>query len=217
MLTTFISLFFFLGCGSSDSNQPSTPTYPVAEQADGSQFSNTQSPGFGADGRGVTENVAAGGTLLARHKKLGTVPQNAIALWIEAAIRAQQGEDEGWAALTELTLPLREDDSWRSHGRNTYFMKAITEKNPAFRSFIVGATPENGYVVDLDNIQIKVAYENKKDVRGRKFMIVSSGASMPRPIYVKQSTKSKLFYVTEYSSMYVDVQPAIDPDAETFK
>ena len=71
--------------------------------------------------RGVTINVAEeAGSLLERHKALGKTPQNAIALWIEAAIRAQNGESEGWNALGELTLPLRDEGSWQSQGRNTY-------------------------------------------------------------------------------------------------
>jgi hypothetical protein len=168
--------------------------------------------------RGVTINVAAeSGSLLDRHKSLGKTPQNAIALWIEAAIRAQNGEAEGWNALRELTLPLRDESSWQSQGRNTYFVKALQEDNPVFRSFIVDATPENNYTVDLTNIRIRIAYENKRDSRGRKFMLISSGSSMPRPIYIQQSTKSKLFYVNEYSSMYVDVKPVVDPDVETFE
>ena len=67
------------------------------------------------------------------------------------------------------------------------------------------------------DFKIKVASENKRDVRGRKFMIVSNGSSMPRPVYLKQSTTTNLFYVTEYSSLYLDVQPAIDDTQEQFK
>lgn len=219
MLNSFLSLLLFVGCGSSDSQQQNhTPTknHPVAEQADASHF--VEGGTFASDGRGTTTNVAEGSAaILERHKKLGSVPQNTIALWLEAAIRAQNGEQAGWDALTELTLPLHEDPTWKSHSRNSYFVKAIVEQNPAFRSFIIGARPENAYAVDLNQIQIKVAYENKKDSRGRKFMIESSGSTMPRPIYLKQSTTTKLFYVTEYSSMYVDVQAVIDLDAETFE
>jgi len=210
-MNIFFSMILWFGCSDSPDPKPTkAPSYPVAEQADVGQFAS--------DGRGTTENVVSDdGTILERHKSLGTVPQNAIALWIEAAIKAQQNNVEGWNALQSLTLPLKDDDGWKSHGRNTYFVKAITEDNPVFRSFVVGATPENNYAVDLTNIKIKVAYENKRDVRGRKFMIVSNGSSMPRPVYVKQSTTTNLFYITEYSSLYVDVQPAIDANQEQFK
>lgn len=207
----FFSMILWFGCSDSPDQKPAkAPSYPVAEQADVGQFES--------DGRGTTENVVSDdGTIMERHKSLGTIPQNAIALWIEAAIKAQQDNAEGWDALQNLTLPLKDDDGWQSHGRNTYFVKAINEGNPVFRSFVVGATPENNYAVDLKDIKIKVAYENKRDVRGRKFMVVSNGSSMPRPVYVKQSTTTNLFYITEYSSLYVDVQPPIDVNQEQFK
>jgi len=212
-MNTLFALIVWFGCSNSPDPKPQVrdvTNYPVAEQADEAQFAD--------DGRGTTQNISEGsGTILERHKELGNIPQNAIALWLEAAIQAQQNNSEGWDALTELTLTLKDDRNWQSHGRNTYFVKAINEGNPVFRSFIVGATPENNYAVDMNNLQIKVAYENERDSRGRKFMIVSSGSTMPRPIYVKQSTKTKLFYISEFSSMYVDVRPPVDPDAERFE
>ena len=207
------SMILWFGCSNSSNPQPvvrDVTNTSVAEQAEQGEFAD--------DGHGITVNIVeAGGSILERHKAIGNVPQNAIALWLEAAIKAQNNDQEGWATLKELTLPLREDPKWQTHGRHTYFVKAIHENNPVFRSFIVGATPENNYAVDMNNLQIKVAYENEPDTRGRKFMIATSGASMPRPIYIKQSTTTKLFYITEYSSMYVDVRPPVDPEAEQFE
>ena len=212
-MTFIFSMILWFGCSNSSEPKPiisDVTNTVVVEQAEKGQFAD--------DGHGITVNIAEdGGSILSRHKTLGHVPQNAIALWLEAAIKAQNNDQEGWSALTELTLPLREDAKWPTQGRHTYFVKAIHENNPVFRSFMIGATPENNYTVDMDNLQIKVAYENERDTRGRKFMIKTSGASMPRPIYIKQSTKTKLFYITEYSSMYVDVRPAVDPNAEEFK
>ena len=211
-MTFIFSLIVWLGCSTSLDQQPTLRdvTNIDVEQANKEQFAE--------DGHGTTVNIAeTGGSILSRHKSLGTVPQNAIALWLEAAIKAQKNDPEGWKALTELTLPLKEDGNWKSLGRHTYFVKAIQEGNPSFRSFIVGATPENNYAVDMKNIQVKIAYENEKDIRGRKFMIVTSGATMPRPIYIKQSTKTKLFYISEFSSMYVDVKPPVDPNVERFE
>ncbi len=157
------------------------------------------------------------GSILERHQKLGTNPKDAIGLWLEAAVRAQANEQQGWDALKELTLPLRNEANWQKLSSNRYFVDRIKNQNPAFRSFFVGATPENGYSINLSDLRIDIAYEGDKDVRGRKFMLKSSGASMPRPIYLKKSTKSGLFYVEEYSSMYVDVMPPIDKDEEHFE
>jgi hypothetical protein len=156
------------------------------------------------------------GSIIERHKKLGADPKDTIGLWLEAAIRAQQDDKEGWDALQYLTIPLKDDPAWIKKSANIYFVERIYNKNPSFRSFIVGSTPENQYNVDLNNITISIAYEGPRDVRGRKFMIHSSGANMPRPIYLQKSNQSGLFYIKEYSSMYVDVQPPIDSTKETF-
>ncbi|MEC8277339.1 MAG: hypothetical protein VX026_06470, partial [Myxococcota bacterium] len=41
---------------------------------------------------------------------------------------------------------------------------------------------------------------------GRKYFIESSGAERPRPISLKKSDQTGLYFINEYSSMYVDVQ-----------
>ena len=49
---------------------------------------------------GVTDPTnVVDGTIMERYKKLGERPEMVIALWIEAAILAQQGKEEGWSAL----------------------------------------------------------------------------------------------------------------------
>ena len=163
-MTFIFSMILWFGCSNSSDPKPvirDVTNSSVAEQAEKGEFAD--------DGHGITVNIVeAGGSILERHKTLGHVPQNAIALWLEAAIKAQSNDPEGWAALTELSLPLRDDPKWATHGRNTYFVKAIHEDNPVFRSFMIGATPENNYAVDMNNLQIKVAYENEPDTRGRK-------------------------------------------------
>ena len=215
MFNLFLIVFIWFGCSDKDGNSSNSTSNVVQPVAKGTEFADLAAT---ANNRGVTDNVAENsGTILERHKNIGKTPENAIALWIEAAVRAQNGDAEGWAALSELTLPLRGENGWQSQGRHTYFVKAINENNPAFRSFIVGSSPENNYDVDLKNIRIRIAYENTRDTRGRKFMLVSSGSTMPRPIYIQKSNQTGLFYINEYSSMYVDVRPAVDPDKETFE
>lgn len=204
-------LFFcmiFLGCG--DDSQPSTQhSTTIAAQA--SESTQATAP------EGATQSTKrVDGSILERHAQLGKDPMDAIALWLEAAILAQENNPEGWNALGHLTIPLKDTPNWRKSGANTYFVEAIEKKSPAFRSFIVGATPENGYKVDINNLQISLAYEGPKDVRGRKMMLNCSGSTMPRPIYVQQSSQSGLYYIKEYSSMYVDVKPVVDPNKEEF-
>ena len=88
------------------------------------------------------------GSLLDRYKKLGTSPELVIALWLEACIRAQMGQEEGWNAIGEMSLwtgeRLKSLKGWEKHHSTHYFVAAIKKGNPSFRSFIVGAEPENG-------------------------------------------------------------------------
>ena len=213
---TILSTILFLACSGSDSE--STTSSKNRKNNVVFKAEQTGNNDFAPDTiEGISEATARiSGTVLERHAKLGAEPADAIALWIEAAIRSQNGEGEGFDALGYMTIPLKDVTKWQSHGANTYFMKAIKDNNPSFRSFVVGATPENGYKVDMEDIKISIAYEGNKDVRGRKMMVDTTGSSMPRPIYVQKSSKSGLYFVKEYSSMYVDVRPAVDSNKEEF-
>ena len=209
-MLTILSTILFLSCTSVESLIGADATDIKVEQADPSKFAPDPIEGESKP------TARIDGTIIQRHAQLGKDPVDAIALWLESAIRAQNGETEGFDALKELTIPLKDIKGWQSHSSNTYFIKAIKENNPAFRSFIVGATPQNSYKVDLKDLKIAIAYEGPSDARGRKFMIETTGSSMPRPIYVQQSTISELYYIKEYSSMYVDVRPPVDPTREEF-
>lgn len=211
MLLNFAYFLFFtlLACG--ESEQKSSSSSELRQET----HVNKVVPAYQA--RESKSTTAIDGSIIERHEQLGKTPADAIALWMEAAIRAQAKDEEGFKALEHLTLPLRENKQWRTHGSFIYFTRAIKEDRPSFRSFVVGATPQNGYKVDLENIKVSIAYEGPKNSYGRKFMLESSGSPNPRPIYLKESTKTGLFYVNEFSSMYVDVEAAVDPNKEEFK
>ena len=215
-MLTILYTIIFLAC--SGSSTESTSSSQNSKNNVAFTVEQTGNNAFAPDTiEGTSEPTSRiSGTILERHAKLGAEPADAIALWLEAAIRAQNGETEGFDALGYMTIPLKGEAKWKSQGANTYFVKALNEKNPSFRSFIVGATPENGYKVDMNDIKISIAYEGAKDVRGRKIMVDTTGSSMPRPIYVQKSNKSGLYFVKEYSSMYVDVRPAVDHNKEEF-
>ena len=66
-------------------------------------------------------------------------------------------------------------------------------------------------------ISVEVVREAGKDSNGHKILVYSSGADTPRPVHLKKSNKTDLWYVNAYSSLYVDVRVAIDPDEEKFE
>ncbi|MEC8381784.1 MAG: hypothetical protein VXZ96_15750, partial [Myxococcota bacterium] len=71
---------------------------------------------------------------------------------------------------------------------------------------IIGSSPQNGYKVDLNNLRISIESDADNGSLGRKYFIESSGAERPRPISLKKSDQTGLYFINEYSSMYVDVQ-----------
>jgi hypothetical protein len=210
---SILVFLFFLACG--DSTEP-TRGQIAARTAEVQAFEEKAKQSVRL---GISEPTSrVKGSLLERHAQIGSNPEDAIALWVEAAVRAQAGESEGWEALGELTLTLKDEPNWRRSPRNNYFVKQLDKNAPCFRSLVVGTEPETAYEVDLENIRIELDREDPtSDIRGRKFFVRSSGAEMPRPVYMKQSNKTDLFYINEYSSLYVDVRPPVDPDQETFR
>ena len=158
------------------------------------------------------------GNIIERHKQIGTNPEDAIALWVEAAVLAQENNDEGWEGLSELTLPLRKDPIWRKKDAHHYFLKKLKDPNSnCFKSMIMGTSPENGYAFNYDEIAVEVTRQAGEDSNGHKYFVLSSGADTPRPIHLKKSNKTDLWYINAYSSFYVDVQPSIDLNAERFE
>jgi hypothetical protein len=221
MFMSFLSILFFVcnitACNSStpESNQISQQYQHSGTKIVG-KASNYTASGSSNSSSEYTSRVS--GTIIERHAQIGKNPADAIALWIEAALLAQQGKKEGWTALGHLTLPLREDPRWRGLGSNHYFVDRLNKpKNPCFRSLVVGATPENGYKYNSKKIAVEVVREGGKDAYGHKFFIYSSGADTPRPIHLKKSNKTDLWYINAFSSLYVDVKAAIDPDEERFE
>ena len=224
MYMTILSILFFfsnlIGCNSS-TPEPTNSTQPyqhsgqkIVGKAKSSSSGNKNINSSSSEG--YTSRVS--GTIVERHAQIGKNPADAIALWVEAALLAQQNKKEGWEALGELTLPLREDRKWRSLGSNHYFVDRLNKpNNPCFRSLVVGATPENGYKYNPKKISVEVVREARKDSNGHKFFVYSSGADTPRPVHLKKSNKTDLWYVNAYSSLYVDVRAAIDPDEERFE
>ena len=161
------------------------------------------------------DTLPHGGSIVDRHASWGKYPEGTITLWLEAVIRVQEGDENAWRAVQYLTIPLKNDPAWMKLAGNSYFINEVRSKNPSFRSFIVGSSPENGYSVDLSNLRISIESDADNGSLGRKYFIESSGAERARPISLKKSDQTGLYYVNEYSSMYVDVQTPPDGH-ETF-
>ena len=217
--------FLFMLCCYKDNSQSNTDANKTVEQD--SNEGNGQKPFQKVNNR-IEAKIGASkptsrvsGTIIERHKLIGNTPEDTIALWIEATIRIQKGDKTGWDAIGELTLDgytkkkLNATPNWEKKIKS-YFKKKLNSTDPCFRSMVIGATPDNNYDVDLSNIKVYITRNAGTDANGNKYFIKSSGA-VPRPIYLKQSDKTGLLYVTNYSSLYVDVKKATNKDEEHFK
>lgn len=168
------------------------------------------------------ETVVSTNPLMIRHAAEGSTPEGAIALWITACLYVQSGdpvkEAHGVAALTELTLPFRDDPDWRKRPSNGTFTDRLKSDRNVFRSYYKGARPENGYQADIEAYVVEVTrQEPGPDGKGLKVFIRSGGADSPRPVVVKKSTKSGLWYMEGFNNLYVGIRPVVDPDAERFE
>ena len=208
-MTILMLLIGFLACNSNETphnKARNSTTYSTAK-------SSADTISVNKEANATERTTRISGDIIARHKVMGKNPEDAIALWVEATIRAQNGEKGAMKALGYLSIVYKKNKSWRSE---SHFMGKIEDNEPCFRSLVIGATPENGYRVDMDNIKINVRDGNSKSSDGEKWFVVSSGADTPRPVHVKKSSKSGLYFIYNFSSLHVDVKPAIT-NAETFE
>jgi hypothetical protein len=171
-------------------------------------------------------DTAAVGDLLEvwkqRHAEDGKTPEGAIKLWFDALYLSldpatrQLGRD----LLQYLTIPLKDDDQWHRRPSNQTFVARLDDPryHHIFRSYAEGATPENGYSHDPTSYTLQIkGSERDQYGRGWKILLVSSGADNPRPVYLKQSTTSDLWYVSSYANVYVGIRSPKPADAEEFE
>lgn len=160
-------------------------------------------------------------SLLAEHEATGAEPAGAITVWLKAAMYAGDPDpgtrEAGLQVVQHLSLPLKDDDAWQSRSSNQTFKDRLQSHRHVFRSYAVGATPENNYAVDPSAYSIVVDHVQEGDPRGLKVFVVCNGADSPRPVYLKKSTQTGLYYLNNYANLYVDVRAPYDPSAERFE
>jgi hypothetical protein len=158
----------------------------------------------------------------ARHQREGTTPEAALKIWFDALFLYMEPatRDLGRQVLQHLTLPLRDRADWDRLPSNRTFSDRL--KDPAyghiFRSYAEGTSPDNGYRMEPTDYRLGLAgSERDRYGRGWRLLLVSSGADNPRPVYLKKSTSSGLWYVDGFANVYVGVRPPRGPDEERFE
>jgi hypothetical protein len=157
----------------------------------------------------------------ARHAAEGTTPEGALKVWLDATLLWGVGDEADRAVAAEviqyLTIPLKESDNWPTLPTNRTFVGQMEGEQYIFRSYAVGATPENEYAMDPANWQLNVKQVHEPGPRGTRVDIVSGGADSPRPVYMKQSEQTGLWYLNVWANTYVGIRKPIPPGTETFR
>lgn len=160
-------------------------------------------------------------TWKARHEACGADPVATLKLWFEAVFLYQQSSQRelGRQLLQYLTIPFKPDPGWDRKPSNGTFVERLknARHQHIFRSYAQGSRPENGYQLDPTDWQLAVE-RSGEDPHGRGWTVAlrSSGADSARPVYLKQSSKTGLYFVDKHANVYVGIRPPQDPDAETF-
>jgi len=169
----------------------------------------------------ATDVAASRDAFHKRHAELATTPEGAIELLVESAILASdpdsaenRGRGRTWIQL--LFIPYRDDDSWARKPSNRTFVERLDQMPWIFRSYYKNTSPEAGYALPAGPRSIDVVRSEPRQAGGHTVVIRSSGADQPRPILVKQSDQSGLWYVDSLANLYVDIRPPKKPGEETF-
>lgn len=153
------------------------------------------------------------------HAEAGKTPEGALKMWMRYAAVYHKEPFSSRVALEYLTLPYKDNPQWHTLSSARTFVERLEKKPYIFQSYAVGSSPENGYAFNPETFELAVEKSgpDQHGDRGHAVFLRSSGADSPRPVYLKKSTKTGLYYVSIHANTYVDIRPPVDPDKETFE
>jgi hypothetical protein len=177
-------------------------------------------PAAGEEGTGLPVTFEQ---MKARHAQIALEPQGAARCFLDAVFVYQNEatRDEARKMIQYLAIPLKDQPDWDTNGRNRLMRDRMID--PAYahvwRSYARGTAPDNGYAMDPNNWELNFerTHQHPNDDRGLQVYLRSSGADNPRVVYVKKSTSTGLYYLNLFPSLYVDIRPPVDPNAEKFE
>jgi hypothetical protein len=143
-----------------------------------------------------------------------TEPVWVVKHWLQGILMYTSGDKE--AGLKQMNSMMKEPDpSLRSFHESLEPGKAHI-----WRSYVKGATPENGYnVPDIQNFEIETYYQEGEAPTPTstliRMFVRSSGADSARPVRLSKDSRGQ-WRVSEYSSLCVGVRPPADPNAGDF-
>jgi hypothetical protein len=147
---------------------------------------------------------------------MGTTPEGGAVLTVIAMLRFA---DDPVAGMTFFTVMLVNDGSQHRgtakggykglepSAGNQMMINKLADAPWLARSYVTGATPENGYALPAApwTITIMRRADSDQPDGSVKLFVVSSGADTPRPIRLKKNDKG-IWKIAEFSSLFVGVK-----------
>ena len=113
--------------------------------------------------------------------------------------------------LQYLALPLGGEATWDRLPSQRLFLQSLAEvdRRHLWRSYVKGATAENGYRMDPGDwaLDVERTSVDEGDPRGVLVQVRSGGADGPRTVFVMQDRESRLWYVNDSDELLQDVRP----------
>ncbi|MDL2263976.1 hypothetical protein LJC31_04930 [Synergistaceae bacterium OttesenSCG-928-I11] len=149
----------------------------------------------------------------ARYQKEGRTMEGAAHLYFEAVFcyldeSKQEEASKMLRYAMYLPMPLERSNNYRT------FLGRLNDESYhyIFRSFAVGATPENSYSMSPDNFRLDII-SKKKESDYTQLSLRSSGADSPRSLWMQEH--DGLWYTINNASTYAQVrEPKTAIDAQ---
>jgi len=141
-----------------------------------------------------------------RYRVEGSTPEGAAKLFFDAVF-AYMDRNTRAEGTKMLTLAMNEKPGWDRRHTMKLFVDRMKSGKTAhiFRSYARGATPENGYAMDVNDYELVIERTNPDHPKGLQVYLRSGGADYPRVIYLRQI--NGLWFVTDPSTVKVEVRP----------
>lgn len=152
---------------------------------------------------------------------IAKTPEGGAAVFVVALIKFTEDPGLGEIFLTialhrsALIKSARGYKGFRPGNSIQYHMTRIKRRPYMVRSYVKGATPENGYELPESDLQIALS-RNRYSKRGDdyiKIFVDCSGANSARPVALKENDRG-YWKAYEASSLYLDVVPPVTDDGD---
>ncbi|WP_367339556.1 hypothetical protein [Aminivibrio sp.] len=146
------------------------------------------------------------GEFKARYAQEGQTPEGAAKLYFDAVF-CYINPDTRAEGSKMLRYSLRLRQGWESSPNNRTFVERMEDpdREYLFRSYAVGATPQNNYAMDRNNYRLDIIKRWSGHSSGDlQLQLRNGGADNPRPILLRKF--DGLWFVTNNSSTFVDVR-----------